>query len=216
VFIRFEPWQSFFVVFNKKEREQKYKDNEFFQEKQIDMVLNGPWNVAFDTAWGGPDMVISDTLYDWSKSTEKGIKHYSGIASYTKTFDLPEYSGTDISGIFLDLGKVRNLAKIKLNGKDLGVIWTYPMEVKITDAVRKKNNHLQIEVANLWINRLIGDESEPWDGIENGKWPDWLINGTHRPSKRYTFTTHRFYNKDDNLVESGLLGPVRILITRIK
>jgi hypothetical protein len=69
-------------------------------------------------------------------------------------------------------------------------------------------------VANLWINRLIGDESESWDGIENGKWPEWLINGTQRPSKRYTFTTHRYYKKGDPLVESGLIGPVNVEILK--
>jgi hypothetical protein len=57
---------------------------------------------------------------------------------------------------------------------------------------------------------LIGDEKEPWDGITDGKWPEWLINGKQRPTKRYTFTTHRFYKKDDPLYESGLIGPVLI------
>ena len=74
--------------------------------------------------------------------------------------------------------------------------------------LKEKGNQLEITVANLWINRLIGDESQPWDGVTDGKWPDWLLNGTNRPTKRFTFTTHRFYRKDDPLAESGLIGPV--------
>jgi hypothetical protein len=106
---------------------------------------------------------------------------------------------------------VNNIARVKLNGKNLGVVWTSPWKVRITGTLKEKNNQLEIDVANLWINRLIGDENEPWDGIEGGKWPEWLVNGTERPSKRFTFTTHRFYKKDDPLSESGLTGPVRII-----
>jgi len=62
-----------------------------------------------------------------------------------------------------------------------------------------------------WINRLIGDENEPWDGVVNGQWPQWLLTGNARPTKRLTFTTHRFYRQGDPLVPSGLLGPVRLL-----
>jgi len=103
---------------------------------------------------------------------------------------------------------------VKLNNKDLGIVWTSPWEINISDAVRETDNNLEITVINLWINRLIGDESEPWDGVENGKWPEWLLNGTPRPSRRYTFTTHRYYRKGDPLVESGLIGPVRIEILK--
>lgn len=80
--------------------------------------------------------------------------------------------------------------------------------------VKKRHNHVEIEVVNLWINRLIGDESEPWDGVTGGKWPEWLLDGTQRPTKRYTFTTHRYYKKDDPLVESGLIGPVTVEVIK--
>jgi hypothetical protein len=115
------------------------------------------------------------------------------------------------SDLFLNLGMVKNMARVKLNGKDLGIVWTAPWQVNVTHAIRKKGNHLEIEIANLWANRLIGDEFMPDDGVKNGKWPDWLLNGTPRPSPRYTFTTHRFYKKDHPLFESGLLGPVSLL-----
>ena len=111
---------------------------------------------------------------------------------------------------YLDLGKVCNMARVKVNGIDKGVLWTAPWQIDITELIREEENTIEIEVANLWINRHIGDENEPWDGVADGKWPEWLINGTERPTRRYTFTTHRFYKKDDRLYESGLLGPVMI------
>jgi hypothetical protein len=217
VVVRLEPWQSFFIVFDNsgEGKAEKYKDTENFPEKQILIKLDGPWNVAFDTNWGGPALVKFDELSDWSQCQEDGIRFYSGIALYSKTFDLPEITiSGNRSDICLSLGKVRNLARVRLNGKDLGVLWTDPWEVNITDAVKKKNNHLEIEVANLWINRLIGDEAEPWDGVEKGRWPEWLHDGTGRPTKRFAFTTHRFYKAADPLVESGLLGPVSIQIVK--
>jgi hypothetical protein len=106
------------------------------------------------------------------------------------------------------------MARIKINGRYAGTVWTSPGEIDITGLVKNRNNHLEIEVANLWINRLIGDEAEPWDGITAGKWPEWFLDGTPRPTNRLTFTTHRYYRKDDQLSRSGLLGPVTIKALR--
>jgi hypothetical protein len=212
--VELEPYQSFFVVFYRKAKTGPDKSAvaDDFPDNKVVMTLTGPWTVAFDPAWGGPEHIVFDRLDDWSKRPEEGIRHYSGIGTYSMTFDLP---GSDAASnsrdLYLDLGVVKNLARVKLNGEDLGVVWTAPWRVRITDAVRDKGNRLEIEVVNLWINRLIGDESEPWDGVEAGRWPAWLIEGKPRPSRRYTFTTHRFYKKDDPLVESGLLGPVRVM-----
>lgn len=212
--IKLDASQSGFVVFNKSENTGSMEEiaGPDFPEEQSLMTLEGPWTVAFDTAWGGPDEVLFEALTDWSKRPEEGIRHYSGIASYSITFNLPEtYFSTKGSELYLNLGIVKNMARVRLNGKNLGVVWTHPWQVKITREVRKKNNKLEIEVANLWANRLIGDEALPDDGIKDGKWPDWLLNGTPRPGKRYTFTSYHFYKKDDALFESGLLGPVRVM-----
>jgi hypothetical protein len=118
--------------------------------------------------------------------------------------------------LWLDLGKVFNMARVRLNGHDLGVLWCAPWRVDITDAVQKSGNKLEIEVANLWPNRLIGDEFQPPDAEygKNGnllRWPDWLLKNEPRPSKgRYTFATWRHFTKDSPLLPSGLLGPVQI------
>lgn len=102
------------------------------------------------------------------------------------------------------------MARVRLNGKDLRVVWTSPWQVNLTDALRKKDNRLEIEVANLWVNRLIGDERYPDDGVRDDQWPDWLLNGTPRSSQRYTFTTYHYYKKNDPLMTSGLIGPVKV------
>jgi len=100
---------------------------------------------------------------------------------------------------------------MKLNGHGLGIVWTAPWEVEVSEALRHKGNRLEIEVANLWINRLIGDEAEPWDGVERGRWPEWVLKGQPRPTRRLAFTTNRYYKWDDSLIESGLIGPVRLV-----
>jgi hypothetical protein len=212
--IKLDPSQSFFVIFDKSDQpiSEKVATLVNFTSEIPVMTLEGPWTVAFDTTWGGPEKVIFESLTDWTKRPEEGIRHYSGIATYSKKFDLPESSASlKESELFLNLGLVKVMARVRLNGRDLGVIWTNPWQVNISDAVRKKGNELEIEVVNLWANRLIGDESRPDDGIQDGKWPDWLMNGTPRPSNRYTFTTHHFYKKDNPLFESGLMGPVRVM-----
>jgi len=206
--VKLDASQSFFVVFYRSGRADEATKPDF-PEKRMIATLEGPWTVAFDTLWGGPEEVVFDALTDWTVRPEEGIRFYSGIARYSKQFDMPETTGKP--EIFLDLGMVKNMARVRLNGKDLGVVWTSPWQVNITDAVKEKGNTLEIDVANLWANRLIGDESFPDDGVKDGKWPDWVVNGTQRPSRRYTFTTHRFYKKDDPLLESGLRGTVRVM-----
>jgi hypothetical protein len=117
--------------------------------------------------------------------------------------------------LFLDLGAVNNMARIMLNGKDLGIVWTTPFRVEITDAVEEKNNQIEIEVVNLWGNRLIGDEAFEDDGIADGEWPGWVLKDEPRPSsKRYTFASWKHYTRDSPLQSSGLLGPVTIQMAK--
>ena len=120
---------------------------------------------------------------------------------------------------WLDLGVVKNMARVSLNGRDLGVVWCAPWRVEITAAVRPQGNRLEITVANLWPNRLIGDEQLPPD-CEYGKegnllrWPDWFLKGEPRPSpSRRAFSTWKHFDKDSPLLPSGLLGPVTLRVT---
>ncbi len=195
-------------------KEQITLINNFPEIKTISEI-EGEWEVSFDPKWGGPEKIIFDKLEDWSERQEEGIKYYSGLATYYKQFDFPELNRIDKnSDIYLDLGQVNNLARIRLNGKDLGIIWTSPWRVSVTDEVKESGNRLEIDIVNLWANRLIGDENKPDDGVKDGQWPEWLLEGSPRTSGRYTFTTHRYYKKDMKLEVSGLLGPVLLQVEK--
>ena len=208
--LTFASYQSFFVVFNKKTRpvSPKAAGAENFPKKEVAYTIENAWDVSFDSKWGGPAKVTFEKLEDWTKRPEKGIKYYSGIATYRTTFELSE---SKHSKHYISLGEVNCMARVRINGKDLGIVWTSPWQIEITDAVKQGTNKLEIDVANLWVNRLIGDEQFPDDGIKDGKWPEWLLEGKPRTSGRFTFCTHKFYNADSPLQKSGLIGPVKIL-----
>jgi hypothetical protein len=207
--LRFDTDEGYFIVFRDKTTAPSSATN--FPEIKPLSTLEAPWAVSFDPAWGGPQSVVFEQLTDWTQHPDEGIKYYSGTAFYRQTFDLPTLPEKET--LYLDLGKVSNMARIRLNGKELGVVWTFPWRVDITQAAKAKGNTLEIEVVNLWCNRLIGDDRLPKDEIQNGQYPDWLLEGKPRTSGRYTFSTHRHFSKDHPLIASGLIGPVRILTT---
>jgi hypothetical protein len=207
--LQFDSYQSFFIVFSKEKSQTSPKKKNFPEEQKL-TTLSGEWTVSFDPKWGGPGKITFNNLTDWTERPEQGIKYYSGIAVYSKTFDFPISSGYGKNRLYLNLGEVKNMARVRLNGLDLGVVWTAPWEVDITGILKEKGNQLEIEVANLWPNRLIGDQQYPDDGVKDGKWPEWLIKNGKKTSSRYSFTTYNPYKKDSPLLHSGLLGPVTI------
>ena len=214
--LHFEASEAYAIVITPMKQNNIEGGNKNFYTKNQVATIEGAWEVAFDPNWGPfeatqgkkPGIFTFEKLDDWIDRPEEGIKYYSGKAIYTKSFDCAQ-AGKG-KKLFLNLGKVNNLARVKLNSKDLGIIWTTPLEVEITGAVQEKNNQLEIEVVNLWGNRLIGDERYKDDGIISGKWPEWILNEKDRPSKRYTFTSWKHYTKESPLQSSGLLGPVTI------
>lgn len=223
---RFDPAGSAFVVFRGKEargKRQEGREKNFLELKSV-MELTGAWEVQFDPTWFYPDngtggKLQFDKLDDWSTRTEEAIKYYSGTAVYRKVFDLPEPRTLNSgSRLFLDLGKLAIIAEVKLNGQELGVLWKQSFRADITDVVKSGRNELEIKVANQWANRMIGDELVPddelaWRSQRLEKWPAWLLNGTERKSKRAAFASWKHWTKDDQLRESGLLGPVRLMTT---
>ncbi len=173
------------------------------------MALNDDWSVSFDPKWGPKAPVTFDKLTAWNESADEAIKHFSGSAVYHKTFTLPE--GKDASSLKLDLGQVDVMARVTLNGKDLGLLWCPPFQVNIGDAVKSGKNSLEIEVTNLWINRMIADAAFPYDE----KIYSQIRDGQPLPasSKRKTFMfEHKNVHpkKTDALRPSGLVGPVRL------
>jgi hypothetical protein len=221
--LRFEPHQSWFVVFSR----QSVKKNESgvdFPVLTNVLALDGSWNVSFDPKWGGPKEVAFKALDDWSTRPEEGIRYYSGTAVYRKQFSLSKAvvgkAGKKSAGgmeLWLDLGSLKNLARVRLNGKEIGVLWCFPWRVNISGAVKSGKNRLEVEVANLWPNRLIGDARYAGDAeyTKDGalaRWPEWVTGHAPRPTTgRYAFATWSHFTKDSPLLTSGLLGPVRIL-----
>ena len=161
-----------------------------------ELALTGPWNVRFDSK-----SVVFEELIAWDTHTDPAIKYFSGAATYRKTFEL-----TDVQAgqpVRLRLGDVKYIAQVRLNGKDLGIVWTAPWAVELTGAVKPGRNELEIVVVNTWVNRLRGDAALP---------PEKRTTKTNvglQAGKR-TFKAFQGFASEDPLMPSGLLGPVRL------
>lgn len=180
--------------------------------------LTGPWRVAFPAGLGAPPTVTLPELMSLHRHPDPGVKYFSGTATYAHPLEVPAESLGGGKRLYLDLGRVEVIASLRVNGKDLGILWKEPYRADVTDAVHAGANQLEIRVTTLWPNRMIGDEQLPPEnqyGIqERGilRLPDWYAGGKPKPpGGRITFSTWKFYSKDDPLLESGLLGPVRLL-----
>lgn len=191
--LEFDPYGSVFVVFKNdisKTAAGSEKTNYLYPETAS--TLHGSWEVTFEPNWGAPAKATFNELVSWTDRNEDGIKYYSGKAVYSKQFD----AAADLvsaANAWLDLGEVKDvgIARVILNGKDLGILWAPPLRVSVTGVLKEKDNDLKIEVVNTWRNRLVGDRGKPQD-------------------KRFTKTNIKIQEKWQ-LLPSGLLGPVRLL-----
>jgi hypothetical protein len=179
------------------------------------LSLDENWEVRFPPNWGAPEKVKFEQLISWTRHPNPGIRYFSGTATYVREFEVPaDWIGKD-KIIVLDLGMVRHIAEVRLNGAFVGVFWKPPFRADITKFVKVGKNTLEVRVTNTWVNRLIGDEELPEDceWHPDGRlrnFPQWFIEGKPRPSGRLTFTTWKHYRKGAPLEESGLLGQVQI------
>jgi hypothetical protein len=216
--ITLAPYESGFVVFKRNDRDKNSKTinqppatASNFPELKPVQELTGPWEVTFDAKWGGPKTPATfTTLSDWTTHADPAIKFYSGIATYKTTFNAPSQL---VSRLYLSLGTLHKIARVNLNGKAVGIVWTPPYRLEVTDKLLPTGNVLEIEVANTWVNRLIGDQQPGDKGVRPLKWENGLLGGTSYQAGRYTFTTVNNYTPKSPLQESGMMGPVMIMVS---
>jgi len=183
------PDESLFIVLRGKADETSVSIAEKTVSESAE--IRGPWKVKFQEGRGAPSEAVFPELISYTESPVEGIKYFSGTATYETTFEL----ATKSDGMILDLGEVREMARVILNGRDLGLLWRPPYRMDVSGALIEGENRLQLKVTNTWANRLIGDEKAS-------------------EGKRITYTVMQFYQATDEPVTSGLLGPVRILETK--
>jgi hypothetical protein len=188
--LRLEPNGSVFVILRKLASSSGSAAGKNWINTETIQTLDGSWDVKFNSHYGGPDGAVHfDSLADWTTREEYGIRHYSGTAVYSKTIDW-NAPVNDIT-VWIDLGKVANIAEVYVNGTSCGVAWTPPYRVDVTKALKKGKNEIKIEVTNTWANRLIGDQKLPED-------------------QRITWTRAPFRLQGKSLLEAGLFGPVTL------
>jgi hypothetical protein len=209
--MEFFPYESFFVTFSGKGATSGLtKNNTNFPAFAEVKTIEGAWNVSFNPTFGGPENIQFNELQDWTKHEMRGIKFYSGIATYKTSVQMDKLEDKKYH---IDLGVVNDIARVKLNGKDMGVIWCAPWRIDISGALKEGANILEIEVSNRWINRLLGDRQAPDANVRTVKFKNGLMGGQEFTTGRYTFTPKQAMGsfKFTEPLSSGLLGPVRIL-----
>ena len=192
--LHLEPYGTTFVVFREP---AKLASRTLPEEKETvvaggDDSLNKDWAVSFELSRGAPETAQFDRLISWSESADLGVKYFSGSATYTKTIEVPASAFSSGTHLWLDLGDVENIADVAVNGKYQGIVWKAPFRIDVTQALAPGSNRIVVQVTNLWVNRMIGDQ-QPWS------------------LKKYAFADFTPYKADTPLLPSGLLGPVRLM-----
>lgn len=186
--LHLESWDAFFIVFKVATKLTNYSIPKT-SEKQI-LQIDTPWSVSFQDGRGAPANATFNALKSWTENADSGIKYFSGTASYKNIFTVPSSS----KGTYeIDLGEVKNIAEVIINGKSQGIVWKKPFRVELKDGLKVGENSIEIKVTNLWVNRLIGDQQ-----------PD--------VKTKITYTTMPFYRVDSPLLPSGLMSPVKVLV----
>jgi hypothetical protein len=192
--LKLEPWGTVFVIFRKATHETA-RTLPVSTETQL-AAVDGAWKLSFQPDRGAPAEISVDKLSSWSDSPDAGVKYFSGTGTYTKTIDVKPAWLASHAHVWLDLGDVKNLAEVTVNGKVLGIVWHEPYRVDATTALKPGANQISIKVTNAWVNRLIGDQQPG--------------------ATQFTFTTKNPYNADSHLLASGLLGPVSLYSVVVK
>ena len=179
--------------------------------------ISDDWQVSFPPASGTPDTIHLNKLESFSENLSDSIRYFAGTATYRRPFTITEKMKDRSLKILLQLGKVRNIAEVFVNGKKAALLWKEPFSIDITDMACLGNNTLEIVVTTLWVNRLIGDLRNETVAPETNGWPDWVL--ADKPDSgigQYSFSTWKGWKKEENLQESGLIGPVRLEFVEVR
>jgi alpha-L-rhamnosidase/Glycosyl hydrolases family 2, sugar binding domain len=187
--IRLEPWGTVFVVFRKATSSTSHVIPD--PKETTISTINGSWKLDFQAGRGAPASITVNQLTDWSSSDDPSVKYFSGIGTYTKTIQASSNWFKSGAKIWIDLGDVKNLATVAVNGKQLGVAWHTPYRIDATSALKPGDNEITVQVVNSWVNRMIGDQQPG--------------------ATQYTFTAAKPYKANSPLTPSGLLGPVKVI-----
>ncbi len=182
--LKFESWGAYFIVFG--DSRDRSRPVPTTVTETVIATISSPWKIIFPV--NGKDVAYNaSALTSWSDNTDTDIKYFSGTATYTNTFSPPR---PQKGSYFLDLGEVKNIAEVFVNGQSQGLIWKKPFKIAVNN-LKAGENTIEIKVTNTWVNRLIGD-AQP-------------------NANKTTFTTMPFYSANSPLVPAGLLGPVQLL-----
>ncbi len=192
--LKLEPWGTVFVVFRKPTKAPSATLP--IPTETTLTTINGSWQVNFQDGRGAPATATFGKLASWSDNADAGIRYFSGLGTYAKSIDAQASWFAAGTKLWLDLGDVKNLAEVAINGKPVGVVWHAPYRIDVTTALHPGTNELSIKVANAWVNRLIGDQQAN--------------------AEKFTFTVIHPYKADSPLMPSGLLGPVAVIKTSSK
>jgi hypothetical protein len=187
--LHLEPWGTVFVVFRTPTKATSRTLPKVVETELA--TVEGSWNVSFQPGRGAPASITLDKLISWPDSRDAGVKYFSGAGTYTQTIQASPDWFKKGAKLWIDLGDVKNLAEVTVNGKSLGIVWHTPYRVDATSALKPGSNEVKIKVINAWVNRLIGDQQ---------------LDAT----TKYTFADVKPYKANSPLLPSGLLGPVRI------
>jgi hypothetical protein len=192
--VELEPGGSVFIVFSQLTTETEKNEGVNRTVTKVIQTLEEEWKVRFDHDAGGPeDTITFKGLSDWSKHPDPSIRYFSGTAIYSKSFSWKQ-SGDEQQRVWLDLGRVADVAVVRVNGMPCGTAWTSPFRIEMTGMLKDGINHIEIEVTNTWANRMIGDQDLP-------------------ETEKISWTTAPYRLEGAPLQPSGLLGPVQILIS---
>lgn len=173
------------------------KQNFTVSAADLEDPIHASWTLSFPTGWGAPSSVPVEQFQSWTESADPGIRYFSGTAVYRATIEVPADLVVPDRQFWLQLGQVREIATVVVNGDPVDTLWRQPFAVRIDPLLHAGANLVEIKVSNLWPNRLIGDLQPS-------------------ATQKFTHTNVHAYAPDSPLLPSGILQPVTLTVESVE